>query len=263
MKSANGNPGAQSPRKQEEPVSSANENPTSRLAPYLAHKPLRGSTADAVTSILREAILDGVLESLTWLREEELAKELAVSRTPIREALGRLSVDGLITITAHQGAIVTPLSIEDVLQLFVVRERLEGLAARQAARYRSEQELQELEQIVARMEEAVAQQRLAELPKLNIAFHRAIRHAARNRFLDRFLTQAEQAFRPFGHKTYEIPGRIDAVITEHRQILAALKVGDMEVAEQLAMDHIRRARELRIRMFSEGYPLSGGENSRA
>ena len=230
-----------------------------RLTAYLVHTSRRGRTADAIADVLREAILDGVLEPSTWLREEELAKELAVSRTPIREALGRLSAEGLVTITARQGAVVTPLSIEDVLDLFDVRERLEGLAARLATRHRSEPELQGLERILAQMDQAAARRQVADLMRLNVTFHRAIRQAARNRFLDRFLTQAEQAYRPFGRATYEFPGRIEAVLGEHRCILAAIANGDEEGAERCAIEHLRRTRELRIRILTEGYPKPAGQ----
>lgn len=225
-----------------------------RLTAYLAHTSRRGRTADAIAEILREAILDGVLEPSAWLREEELAKELAVSRTPIREALGRLSAEGLVTITARQGAVVTPLSLEDVLDLFDVRERLEGLAARLAARHRAAADLQELERILAQMDQAAARRQVTDLIKLNVAFHRAIRRIARNRFLDRFLAQAEQAYRPFGRATYGFPGRIEAVLVEHRGILAAIEAGDLEGAERRAIEHLQRTRELRIRMVTEGYP---------
>ena len=262
MAISNRSPSQEPPHGQQEagaaPDASGDTLPT-RLTAYLVRTARRGRTADAIADILREAILDGVLEPSTWLREEELAKELAVSRTPIREALGRLSVEGLVTITARQGAVVTPLSIEDVLDLFDVREPLEGLAARLAARHRAAADLQALERILAQMDQAAARRQVAELIKLNVTFHRAIRHAARNRFLDRFLAQAEQAYRPFGRVTYEFPGRIEAVLAEHRRILAAIAAGDEEDAERGAIEHLRRTRELRIRMLTEGYPKPIGQ----
>ncbi len=251
----NRDPGQHPSREQpEESTASPDGAGASRLAAYLTHHSSRGRTAEAITNVLREAILDGVLEPSTWLREEELAKELTVSRTPIREALGRLSAEGLVTITARQGAVVTPLSLEDVLDLFDVRERLEGLAARLAARHRSEPEIQELDRILGRMEVAAAEQQVADLLALNVVFHRLIRQAARNRFLDRFLAQAEQAYRPFGRVTYKVPGRVAAVIGEHRRILAAIVAGNLDGAERCAIEHLHRTRELRIRMLTEGYP---------
>jgi DNA-binding GntR family transcriptional regulator len=69
---------------------------------------------------LRKAILDGALRPPAWLRESELARELGVSRTPVREALKRLSGEGLVTITARQGAVVSPMTVEDMLEVYVV-----------------------------------------------------------------------------------------------------------------------------------------------
>jgi DNA-binding GntR family transcriptional regulator len=117
---------------------------TPRFANYVREMPERGHTTDRVVHVLREAILDGVLPPLSWLRESELAQELSVSRTPVREALRRLSAEGLVTITANQGATVTPMTIEEILEVYVVRENLEGLAARLAAKHRSQLHLDQL-----------------------------------------------------------------------------------------------------------------------
>jgi len=82
---------------------------------------------------LAGGILDGVLAPSTWLREDELASELSVSRTPVREALRRLSDERLAVRLTNRGTVVTSMSLDDVLALFLVREQLEGLAARLAA----------------------------------------------------------------------------------------------------------------------------------
>jgi DNA-binding GntR family transcriptional regulator len=205
-----------------------------------------------VAHVLREAILDGVLKPACWLRELELAQELSVSRTPVREALKRLSVEGLIILTAGQGAMVAPLTIEDILQVYVVRENLEGLAARLAAKHGTRQDLERLEEVSDRMRRSVAEGRLSDLARLNIEFHKAIREAADNRYLDRFLTQVEHEVRRFGRTTFEFPGRADEALAEHTRIVEAIARGDTEVAERLAIEHMRNARELRVRMLVDG-----------
>lgn len=100
-----------------------------QLRSYLKPLPRRGSTTDAVTQALREAILDGVLRQSTWLREEELSRDLSVSRTPVREALRRLADEGLTFRSANRGTQVTSVTIEDAVAVYAVRESLEGLAA--------------------------------------------------------------------------------------------------------------------------------------
>jgi len=221
----------------------------SRLGRYLEGLPRHGHTADRVTRVLREAILDGVLAPSTWLREAQLAKELSVSRTPVREALRRLSVEGMVTITAHQGAMVARMTIEDVLEVYVVREVLEGLAARLAARHRSQRHLDGLGDLIARMRRAAEGQAYPELTRLNLAFHKEIREASSNDYVDRFLTQVEHAVRRFGRTTFEAPGRAQDAVQEHARILEAITAGDAEAAEKLATEHMRRARQLRIQML--------------
>ena len=197
---------------------------------------------------MREAILDGALRPPAWLRELELARELGVNRTPVREALKRLSGEGLVTITARQGAMVSPMTVEDILEVYVVRENLEGLATRLAARYRWQQQVSELEDMLPRMTRATAEGRPVDLANLNISFHKVIRKAAANHYLDRFLTQGEFAVRRFG-RTTSVPGRTEEAMEEHHRIVEALTAGDAQAAECLATEHMRRARELRIRML--------------
>ena len=97
-----------------------------QLRTYLKSVPAYGSTTDVITDVLREAILDGVLAPSTWLREDELASELSVSRTPVREALRRLSDERLAVRLVNRGTVVTSISLDDVVALFLVREQLEG-----------------------------------------------------------------------------------------------------------------------------------------
>lgn len=227
----------------------ASEGP--RFAPYVEGLRVHGHTTDRVTQIIREAVLDGVLAPSTWLRESELARELSVSRTPVREALRRLAVEGLITITAHQGAVVTPMTTDDVLEVYVVREKLEGLAARLAATHRSGWHIDQLGKLMDQMHAAAEERDYPQLASLNLAFHKVIREASGNAYLDRFLTQVEHAVRRFGRTTFAMPGRASEALEEHRQIAGAVSAGDAETSERLAAKHMRRARELRISALFE------------
>lgn len=223
----------------------------SRFAGYLHAVPKRGRMTEAVTEVLKEAILDGVLPPSMWLREKELAAELSVSRTPIREAFGRLAVEGLVVISANQGAMVAPITLDDILEMYVVREDLEGSAARLAARRRSPEHIDRLEAVLQEMEQAVEENRVSDLPRMNLEFHAVIRRAASNRFLERFLSQIEQSVRRFDRTTFEMSGRKWSALDEHRKIVQAIIECDPEKAEQLATAHMRSARKLRIRMLTE------------
>lgn len=206
-----------------------------------------GTTTDAVTDVLREAILSGVLTPPTWLREDELASALKVSRTPVREALRRLTDEGLTQRVANRGTVVTSMTLDEVLAVYAVREALEGLAARSAANRVSPKLLEALQMVQSKMIDAVGD--TTETAVLNLEFHRLIREASGNSYLMRFLAQVEHAVRRFGQSTYAIPGRGEDAVTEHQGIIDAIAVGNADLAEELATQHMRKARESRVRQI--------------
>jgi DNA-binding GntR family transcriptional regulator len=224
----------------------SSEETVEALRGYLQQGAVRGRTTDDVTSAMREAILDGVLPPSTWLRESELAEAFKVSRTPVREALRRLADEGLAVKTAHQGAMVASLSLEDILALYAVREDLEGMAARLAAARRPEGLVEQLERINADMRDAAERAATNELSKLNLQWHRALRHGAANPYLERFLHQVEHAVRRLPATTLGHPGRPDEVLREHHAVAQAIAAGDGPTAEREARAHMRRAREIRL-----------------
>lgn len=217
-----------------------------RLRKYLGDGPRRGRTTELVTNALREAILDGAIGPSTWIREDELATVFEVSRTPVREALRLLADEGLVVKTANQGAVVAPLSMEDILALYVVRENLEGLAARLAATRRPDGLVERLEAINDELVKTAATGDLAVMVRLNLVFHREIRIAAGNGYLDRFLGQVEHAVRRLPTSTFAQPDRRTAALDEHRTIIAAIAAGDRDAAQQAAQLHMRQARATRI-----------------
>lgn len=208
-----------------------------------------GSATDAVTDALREAILTGILAPHTWLREGELGEVLSVSRTPVREALRRLSDEGLTQRVANRGTVVAPMSFEDILAVYTVRANLEGLAARTAAALRPAGMVDRLLAIHEEMETAVNDGREQDLPAINLRFHRVIREASHNAYLERFLLQIENAVRRFGKTTFKEEGRTEQVLKEHHAIIEAIANGDGDSAEELARTHMRNAREVRVRQM--------------
>lgn len=204
----------------------------------------RGNTTDAVTDALREEILSGALAPNTWLREHEIAMRFSVSRTPVREAIRRLSDEGLTQRSANQGTRVAPMSLDDVLAVYAVRETLEGLAARTAAAKRPAGLIEALRKVQNEMERTPEDS--AKLESLNLQFHGILRDACNNQYLERFLVQVEHAVRRFGQSTYEVPGRAQEAFSEHYAIIAAVAVGDASAAETCAIEHMRRAREARL-----------------
>lgn len=228
--------------------------PLETLRSYLPTGTVRGRTTEAVTDALREAILDGVLAPSSWLREDELASAFEVSRTPVREALRRLADEGLAVKTAHHGTVVAPMSLEDVLALYVVRENLEGLAARLAAVRCPPGLVESLDRIGETMRD-VAQSSTPhsqELARLNLTWHRTLRQAASNTYLDRFLGQVEYAVRRLPTSTFDYPGRAEQVLAEHDAVVRAIEARDGDAAARAAQAHMHRAREIRLSVLLGG-----------
>ena len=205
-----------------------------------------------IRATLREAILDSQLESGTWLREEELARHFGVSRTPVREALQILRSDGLVEAAPNQGARVAALTTDDVLALYLVREVLDGLAARLAAARMTPRQLQEISDINDAMERANDCNDTQLVAELNLRFHQYLRQAAGNTYLSRFMQQVEHAVRRSSQTIFTYPGHTTNSVGEHREIIEAIRSGDSTTAERLAIAHVRTARRLKLQMLMEG-----------
>lgn len=226
-----------------------NSQPYSEALRELLVKPEHGSMTDAVTDALREAILRGLFAPPAWLREDELAHALDVSRTPVREALRRLTDEGLTQRVANRGTVVSPMTLDEILAVYAVRASLEGLAARTAASRRPAGLVDDLKSVHQQMVAAAERDDPAGIAALNLEFHRLIRDATANPYLSRFLTQVEHAVRRFGQTTFSLPGRGEDAAAEHLGILEAIAAGDPDLAEERAAEHMRRARESRIRQI--------------
>ena len=221
------------------------------LAPPLkgsaAGKPRSGEQrADFVYAKLREAIRTGRLQPGDRVREIELAAWLNVSRTPVRDALRRLESERLVSHAPRRGLIVTELDPQQVLELYALREVLEGAAANLAARYASESEVRSLQDLVAR--QRAAGDDAHELAGLNRQFHEVLYHAARNRYLIQALGTLRDSLALLRDTTYSVSGRPTAALAEHVKIVEAIKRQDSAGADEAARRHIRMASNARLTM---------------
>jgi DNA-binding GntR family transcriptional regulator len=221
------------------------------------HKSKRGSTTDAVTDALREAILDGVIAPSTWLREEDLASALAVSRTPVRESLRRLADEHLVSRIANRGSVVQPMTIDDVFSIYLIRSALEGLAVFTVTSRPPDGLLDRLLQIQRAAAECAENGDTVGGNKLNLEFHRAIRRATANAYLVRFLDQVENMVRRSGVSTYADPDRVRKNLEEHQAIIEAMASGDPDLAQDAVTEHMRKAREARIKALIIPSPRPG------
>ncbi|MCK1735217.1 GntR family transcriptional regulator [Bradyrhizobium sp. 138] len=207
---------------------------------------------EAVFRSLCEALQAGSYRAGDRLREEEVAQRLKVSRTPVREALGRLAARGFVAPAGGRGLIVRNLDISEVLELYAMREIMEGAAARLAAEHASPPEIdavRDIEQAFVETSETDAAEMARERARLNRAFHEAICRAARNRYLDNASRELQDWIALLGPTTFTVSGRPSTSHDEHQAIIDAIAARDGDKAEQLARAHIREALRCRLKLL--------------
>ena len=203
--------------------------------------------AERVFRQLRQALRGGLYRPGDRLREQEVAERLKVSRTPVREALGRLAMQGLVEPAGSRGMIVRSLTTAEVLELYAMRELLEGAAARLAAQHASRPEFDALADLEAEFEASAPD--APQMARLNLMLHEAITRAARNRYLDGALQELQDAIALLGPTTFSVAGRPASAAEEHREIIAAIAARDPDKAEQAARAHIREALRFRLKLL--------------
>ncbi len=209
----------------------------------------QSSLSKSVYDSLKDLISTGSLMPGTRVRESERAEQRGGSRTPIREALRRLETDGLLSHAPHEGLIVTRLDHQAIIELYAMREVLEGTAARFAARHASEAEIQELRELV--ISEMDDPHDAGQLARLNQALHGALYRAGHNRYLLRSLQSLRDAMVLLGGTTLAIPSRSETAHEEQLAIVSAIDNRDPDAAEEAARVHIRNAQRARLRLLRE------------
>lgn len=199
------------------------------------------SMAEAVFTQIEEAILNGNLAIGELLTENKLCELLSVSRTPVREALNRLRQEGLIEETG-KGAVVIGITEKDLDDIYEVRLRVEGLASAMCADSITDEQLEELEEIVALQEFYTSRGQADSIKNLDSRFHERIYSYCGSKILSSLLSDLHRKVQRFRRASVEDPTRAHAAVAEHREILKALRAHDRALAERLAVEHIRNAR---------------------
>lgn len=203
------------------------------------YKPLR----DVVFENLRTAILEGNLKAGQRLMEVQLAEQLGVSRTPIREAIRKLELEGLVVMLPRKGAYVANMSFKDLIDVLEIRSSLEGLAASLAAERLREEDIAELERVAKEFETSVREADIDNVLKKDVEFHEKIFLMANNKKLYQLITSLWEQVHRF-RVTYV--SNYDAslsLVDEHNRILEAIKSGDCELAKKYATEHIEIAEQ--------------------
>jgi DNA-binding GntR family transcriptional regulator len=205
-------------------------------------------SSEFVYRSLKEQIISGALAPDMRLIELAIAAEFGVSRTPVREALKRLAVENLVLADPARGMVVHAPDAREIEDVFIVREALDGLAARLAAHRITPSELARLRVVVDSMQQAIGEGRREQVVVANTHFHDVIYGAAGNEMLERLGRDLREFVRRFTTLPFASPERVDHVLTEHRNIVEALEKHDPEAAETASRAHLAAAREYVVRM---------------
>jgi DNA-binding GntR family transcriptional regulator len=209
-----------------------------------------------VYATLKDAIQSCALAPGTRLTLDDLAEQLNVSRVPVREALLQLQVEGLVDMTPHAGAVVSPISLDSIHELFMILEELEVLAGRVTTKKASPKDLKNLEDMLTSMEEAIVEGDVERWSQLNTEFHREISRLSGMPFLQQITEKALEKWDRMRRYflTEVLHKRTTQAQEEHRQIYAALKEGNVEAVEQILRTHNRSALKAYLTYLSEEDP---------
>ncbi len=199
------------------------------------------SLEERVFDTLEEEILSGELKSGAALTELALSERLGVSRTPVRGALQRLADEGLVDMLPNKGAVVVGVTERDLVDIYNIRMRLEGLAARTAAERMSDEDKKRLSDSVDLAEFYIRKNDFEHLKELDTEFHRIIYAATGNRMLSKMLTGMHKSIKSYRKKSLSVEGRHERSLKEHKDILRAIQMGDGEAADRLTYAHISAA----------------------
>jgi DNA-binding GntR family transcriptional regulator len=204
---------------------------------------VHNSLHDEVAAQLRERIFAGELMPGTFLDEVRLAEQMKISRTPLREALKVLSVEGLVRHEPRRGCFVNEVTEQDLDEIFPVIALLEGRCAFEAAQHASDADLAALEELHQNLARHARARRINEYYATNFAIHEAIITLAGNRWLAGVIGDLRKIVKLARLQQLHAPGRLDQSLSEHLAVFAALKARDPEGAEAAMRTHLTRQRE--------------------
>ena len=207
------------------------------------HRPLR----EIVYEQLKRQILTGEITPGTRMMEVDLADEMGVSRTPVREAIRKLEKEGLVTIEPRRGAYASDISVKDMVDTMEVREHLESLAACLAAQTMADEQREELEHIADEYAKAIHDNNMEEMIHYDELFHKGIVNASGNKTLIQISETVQELALRFRYLSYDDLSRYGSMPMEHKEILDAIENNDPEAAMECAKNHVKRLKDFVIR----------------
>ncbi len=202
-------------------------------------------SSDRIYDHVIDAIKQGKLKPKDRIKEQYLAEETGLSRTPIREALGILLNEGILIQEGKNGLVVAGLDLVSITKLYELRELLEGEAARLAVQYSSKAELEILARIV-KAQKSIAHTDISALRANNVLFHQTLYRYSGNHYLYKTMQNLEKTLILLGESTLAKENRPKESYEEHLNLVNAIRAKDSKKAEELARFHIHQAYKIRL-----------------
>ena len=179
--------------------------------------------------------------------EVELADEMGVSRTPVREAIRKLELEGLVVMIPRRGTYVADISIKDITEIYEIRISLDVLAAGLAAERITDEELATLNGYLVEISKHVPGMNMDKIVELDSAFHDVLYHASRNERLSSIINNLREQLTGIRGRSMSAPGRMIETMDEHRALVEAIAARDVERAQRAARVHIENAEQTLLR----------------
>ena len=192
-----------------------------------------------IADMLRDMVMTGKLKEGDKVNESELCETMGISKTPLREALRVLSVEGLIELVPNRGAFVTKPTFEEIREMFDVMSLLEGFCARAASEKMSQKEFERLEKLHNKLEELFKRRDQEEYIRINNQYHSYLQELAGNRILNQIVNGLRKKILLYRFQSLNLKKRFEHSIKEHRELLEALRERDHTRAESLMRDHLK------------------------
>ena len=212
-----------------------------------SYQPLR----EVVCETLREAIRKGTLKPGERLMEIQLAEELGVSRTPVREAIRKLELEGYVIMMPRRGTYVANLSIRDVNEVFEIRTSLDSLASGLAAERITDEELERLQRLLVAIGEYIEANDMDKIVETDTEFHDLLHQASRNSRLVGIIFNLREQLTRFRSTSMSFPGRLKATLEEHRRIVEAIAQGNVAEAQAAAEYHMEKSEQTLLQSMEE------------
>lgn len=212
-----------------------------------SYQPLR----EVVCETLRNAIVAGVLKPGERLMEIQVSEELGVSRTPVREAIRKLELEGFVVMIPRRGTYVSDLSIKDINEVFEVRTALDILAAGLAAERITADELEQMERLLVELGECIEQNDIDKIVQADSQFHDLLYSASRNKRLEGIINNLREQLTRFRSLSMSYPGRLKEMMVEHTRMVESLGQRNVSLAKRLAGEHMANAEQTLLKNMVE------------